>query len=279
MKINELNLENDYLLKTVSNDTQSSSIFYVPIAGETTPVINVIRCIGAFVSHRVHYIKGLIDDSEIPSCVPCTGATCPLCIFVKKLYNLNVPEAIEKARSIKSVERTIWNVIPIGTKDTNLIPYQWDGAPRVLIWSFGVTVKKQIIELVNEYGHPGALNSYLLSLAVTKDTRGLKITVSPHKTKQKTQTGIVETIVSHNLTPEQLEMEVNNLDDFFKTDPQVINKIRNSLDIKIEEKSNKKDVEEMPFCYGDKEFFGAESVMCSMCEFMEACRTELEGKI
>lgn len=293
MKIKDLELNETKLIENITGETKKVSNVYIPVAGtEVEPVVNVFRAVGSYLSKRVHFTREIINEAgELPNVIVCVGQKCPICKLVKELWATNLPEAINKARRIKAIERVVWNVIPLGTigKNGEIIPYDWDEAgKRLLLFYFGVTIKRQLEELFKEYGHAGALNGYPIALSVYKGAMGNRYMVDALKRKKRTSEGLIETVSKQELSQEELEFEVYDLETVFTVpDEEMLSKIKSIINVSVDEKKpiEKKRVElkseqdseaklESMLCFGEKDLFNPTS--CLNCELYQHCKEEIE---
>ncbi len=263
--------------------------------GEDKPAKNVLRPVGMFESCRIHYVQDFIGDTEGVSRVPvCAGAQkCPICKVVKYLYSIGTEEARKRAGQMRSTERNYWNVIPRWE-------YEWDEkGERCLVLPFGTTARRDLSQVVDDYGNPGDLEEgFDMVYAVQRKSGGKwgnDYSFSPLKRMRKRGGRIVgEDVVYSTLTDEELEFEMVDLSKY------VIPPTSKELTILAEifevetigdstpsrsrgemtqdvmgDSEDEEEEDEEYLCFGDPDSFDEESDVCSDCDDFVDCRREV----
>ena len=304
MKAKDLKIDADDMAKKLEEMKKGwnsdPNLLNYKVGKEDAPAINIIRPVGMFIPTRVHYIQDYVPDgSNIPKVVMCIGRTeCPVCLAQKRLKDFadsKDKEMEERIRRLYSTERNYINVIPRWEYEYGEL------GPRCLVLAFGVTARKSLTTLVADYGNPGTLqNGFDIEFIVGEKSSGYgkDYKFEPHKSKQRSQGKMIETISETPLTKSEMSFDMVDLSKYTeRPDNEIIEKLADLFEIEIKPKGKKRsemkvgdlddkdeegsDDEESDssmMCFADDSMFDLKSNECRECKDFNDCKKKILEK-
>lgn len=277
------------------------------IIGESgAPHRNHIRPVGNFESVRTHYLGGLltkesIRDNGLSYVTVCVGTpNCPICEVAGKLAD-GTEHMKTEARKYFSSESNLWNVLPRWKYDYG------DEGERFLYMRFGANARKTLERIVEDYGHPGAIQDgfdllYITEKAAAGKKSNYEFVAVLEKTKRDGR--ISQDLVYTPLTAEEGEMDLVDLEEHTKPpDAETMDKLSelfNADELLGTGKSTRRaDVsggdsdkepeigaeaeeqgvdDDKPICFGDPDVLDENHPECrDDCSFFEDCKVKVKG--
>lgn len=257
---------------------------------------NPVRFLGDWVFGKFHriYMEGMPEEvSSKPICLDWLESErglCPICAGIRPLWDGNDQDR-DIARRYKAKPGFFWTCFP---RDENY-DYGIEGAGPV-IFNFGSMVSGQLPEIYKEFGDPADPETgFVIDIQVAKQNDFNKYRLEVPKERVKTKTGYSYEFNFQPLTEEEMEVELPDLEVFLKRPTETDLKFylgvfagesmgkatsgstSKPVDVKKEVASNSSKTTSKPSCFADADVYDLEDSICSVCDWKEECKEQIES--